>query len=165
MAYLHIRQQDKVGLLIHDANAVHHLPAKCRTSHLQRIYALLEGVEPGTGSAFSELVSEVASFKRHRGVIVVCSDLEEDPAEIERALDELATREDDVFLFHVLDEAEVELPFSGATHLKDSETGELLSVDMPGLRQRHSEEVERFRAGWREKCRDWAIGYQPSTPA
>lgn len=160
MAYLHVDHQDQVGLLVHDANQMHFLPPRSTKKQLQKIYETLAQIDPGPGETFLEMIEAVARLKKHRGQIVVCSDLEESEEAIERSLQMLAGRDDEVVILHLLHKAEIELPFRRATHFEDSETGELLAVDLEGLKQSHRENVGRLVEKWRHLCEAWRIRYQ-----
>ena len=161
VTYLHIEKQDQVGLLINDANQIHFVPPRSTRTQLNRIYEILADIEPGAAGTFSGLVKALTPLKRHRGQIVVCSDLEEDEEEIEGAMEMLAAREDEVVVLHLLDRAEMELPFEGSTHLEDSETGELLPVELADLRRHHHATVRAFRERWEQRAEMWGIRYFP----
>ncbi len=161
LAALHIRQQDQVGLLLHDANDIHHLPPRARVQQLDHIFSILASVVPGKTESFPALIQSIVDQRRHRGRIVICSDLEEDEDGIQEALAELAGLEDEIMLFHILDDAEINLPFGDITHIEDAESGELLSVNPDALRKAHSENVRAFREHWSEKCAEWRITYLP----
>lgn len=161
LACLHMRQQDQVGLLAYDAQDIHHLPPRARRAQLDAIFGVLAGLRPGRGEAFAAMADTLTEVRRHRGRIIACTDLEEDEERLADALGRLAGLQDEVILFHLLDRAEVELPFSDCTHLRDAENGELLPVNLPRLKQEHAAGVRAFRERWRRRCEEWGILYQP----
>ncbi len=165
LAYLHLRQQDQVGLLVHDARELHALPPRSRRRHLDEIFATLGKIEPAGTETVSHLARGVDTLIRRKGHVVLCSDLLEDEEASGAALKLLGAREDEVILFHLLDEAEVTLPFDRATHLRDSETGELMPVDIAALRKDHAETVAGLREHWAGVCRGLGIHYIPLTTA
>lgn len=161
LGMLHIRQHDLVGLLLHDAHDLHHLPPRSRRNQLDAIFATLDAVEPDAGDNFPATLASLADYRRHRGRLILCSDLEEDPDALAQALESLTGHQDEVILLHILDQAEVELPFTDATHLRDSETGELIKVDLDTLKREHAAEVAAFQEHWRTTCTRWGIRYLP----
>ncbi len=161
LACLHMKQHDQVGLLVYDARDLHRLPPRASRTHLDRIFAVLAGIRPGRAECFPVMVKTLTQMRRHRGRIIVCTDLEEDESQVEQAMEELAGLEDEMILFHILDRAEVELPFEHATHLQDSESGELLAVNLPALKKAHGKNVRNFREYWQNNCGRWTINYQP----
>lgn len=161
LACLHMRQQDQVGLLVHDARTLHFLPPRCRRSQLEAIFAVLEDVRPGRAEAFPELIQGLAEMKRHRGVVVVCSDLEEEQDAVAAALRALAATGHEIILFHLLDRAEIEMPFAEATHLRDTETGAVIPANIRVFRREYEAGVRRFRSEWRTQCEQAGILYSP----
>ncbi|MHC4502239.1 MAG: DUF58 domain-containing protein [Planctomycetota bacterium] len=154
------RAHDRVGLVAHDGDDLRLVPPQCRSSQLDAVFSVLEGVRPGRGGVLRELVAATSTLGRHSGAIVVCSDLEEDEEAVVSALEALSETGRRVYLLHLLDEAEIELPFAQATHLQDSETGRRLVVSVPSLRKRHASTVEVFRSHWHENCRSMGIRYR-----
>ena len=161
LAAMHIRQQDRVGFLMHDANDLHYLPPRGRKQQLDEIFAILTRVEPATTQTFPLLVQSLTENKHHRGRVVICSDLEEDEDQILNALESLAAIDDEVILFHILDYAEEIFMFENATHLQDAESGELLAINLEEMRKQHADNVRGFRDFWRLRCQDWNILYIP----
>jgi uncharacterized protein (DUF58 family) len=159
MAYLHIGNQDRVGLMVSDASALHFLPPRSNQTQLDQIYHLLSEVRPSAGSTLPAMIEAVAPLKKHRGQIVICSDLEEEESGIETAFEWLAGRKDEIVVIHLLDQAEVELPFRGTTHCEDSETQEVLPVDLESLRKHHAETIRDFADKWKQHCRTWGFRY------
>ena len=155
-------QQDKVGLLAHDGRGLHLVPLSSRRAQVKDILATLERVRPGRVDAIASLVDHVQQAKPHRGQIVVFSDLEDDPVRLAQAMPQLASGGDDVLLLHILDRAEVELPYEdGVSHLIDSETGQRVAVNMRDLKAGHARRVQEFRDHWRGVCDDGGIRYVP----
>jgi uncharacterized protein (DUF58 family) len=157
IAFLRIENQDQVGLVVHDAAELRWLPPRSTRRQLDLIYEVLTAVQPGPARTFAALVGALAPMKKHRGQIVICSDLEEGEEEIAASLEMLAARDDEVVVIHLLDRAEIELPFEGATHLQDSESGEVLPVEVDDLRGEHDARVREFREAWKLRCEAWKI--------
>jgi uncharacterized protein (DUF58 family) len=162
LACLHVQNHDQVGLLVHDADGIQFMPPRARRTQLERMLAILEGVQPSAGDVMRATAEELATAKRHRGRIVVCSDLMEEQEHVKQALPLLTANEDEVFLFHILDRAEIELPFEGATHLRDSETGAVIPIDVKAVRDDHQRRVGDFRALWEDACKSTGILYIPA---
>ena len=67
----------------------------------------------------------------------------------------------DVILFHILDEAEVNFPFSGIYKMKDPETGDELKIDADGFKADYVERINQFRDGLNRNCVQNGIDYVP----
>ena len=82
-------------------------------------------------------------------MVVVISDLLDDPEAVVRGLKQFQYRGTDVIVFHVLDPDELEFPFDRATRFEDLETGEEIMA-VPALVRAHYLKaigglVERYR--------------------
>lgn len=152
MGELYLQQQDQVALSTWDAEGFDHLPASSKVQQVERMASRLEALEGAEGGGLLELVSRTVELKRMKGPILLFSDLEDDAEEVERALDHLAGLEEDVIVFQILDQFEVELPFKNLTHLEDVETGQAFPVHYASLREEHSKRVEEFFGHWRSLC-------------
>ena len=73
----------------------------------------------------------------------------------------LRARNDEIVVFHILDHAEVELPFTKVTHLQDSETGHIYPANIQELKKTHAKRVEQFRSRFQTECRRNRITYVP----
>ena len=98
---------------------------------------------------------------RHASLIMIFSDLLNEPTPVLEALYRLRHGGHDVILFHVLDEAEVRFPFRGMVELEDPENHRRLSLDADAFRQDYLDEIESFRALYRRECSQARIDYVP----
>ncbi|NQZ66986.1 MAG: DUF58 domain-containing protein, partial [Lentisphaeria bacterium] len=73
IAGIHIQQQDQVGLLVYDADDMHHLPPRARNTQLDLIFSVLAGLKPGAADSFEILVNSLNEMKHHRGRIIICT--------------------------------------------------------------------------------------------
>ena len=72
-----------------------------------------------------------------RGLLVVISDLYEEPDAILEAIGPLRFRGNEVIVFHVLDEAELEFNFDDASSFEDLESGEQIPIVPEALRDEY----------------------------
>ena len=95
------------------------------------------------------------------GLVMVFSDLLAEPGPVFQALRRLRHRGHDVILFHILDEAEVQFPYDGMIEFEDPETNERIVVDATSYRHDYKNEIEAFRALYREECFQTGVDYVP----
>ncbi len=88
-------------------------------------------------------------------------DLLGDPETILKAIHRLRFAGHDLIIFHILDEAEADVPLRGNARLEDNETQETIEVDAEAIKADYLEEVERFRATYRSDCVRARIDYVP----
>ncbi|NOT61333.1 MAG: DUF58 domain-containing protein [Acidobacteria bacterium] len=151
LAYLINRQQDAVGLIAFDEKVHTHVPALARTGHMRTVFGRMEQIQPGNETALSAVLHEVAERITRRGMIVLISDLYDEPEPLIKALQHLRFKGNDVIVFQVLDKNELEFDFTEPVLLEDAETTEQLHV-LPdvlaeGYRQKINEHVTRMKEG------------------
>lgn len=159
LAYLMFRQRDSVGLATFDTVLREYIPPRGNVSHLSAIINVLENLVPGEDTDLGRAFHEISSRLIRRGLIVVLSDLLDEPEPVLKALRLLRHRKHEVVVFHILDEAELTFPFRGSTLFKDLETNETLSTQPDLLRKTYLEAMERFVSDFREGCTAHGIDY------
>jgi uncharacterized protein (DUF58 family) len=128
LAYLGVRQHDSVGLGAFNEEMVEHVPASSRSGHLRTVLGIIERLAPGRGTALSEQLHRMAELLTRRGIIVLISDLYDEPARLIEGLEHLRFKGNDVIVFHVMDKQELDFEFDEPLVLEDSETEEQLHV-------------------------------------
>ena len=129
LAYLMNRQRDAAGLAAFDERIVTMLPASSRPGHLNAILVTLDRLELGTETNVSKPLHQLADSLTKRGMVVLISDLLDDPERVIRGLKHFRFRGTDVIVFHLLDPDELAFPFERATRFEDMETqDEVLAV-------------------------------------
>jgi uncharacterized protein (DUF58 family) len=138
LLYFSHTQRDRVGLVTFDRKVIEYVPPSAK--HLDfALYALdrVGGEARGATAPAAELrppLMTATERLRRRGIVVVVSDLYEEPDAVAEAIRPLRFRGHDVIVFHVLDPAEREFPFGEASSFEDLETGERLPVVPEALR-------------------------------
>jgi uncharacterized protein (DUF58 family) len=159
LSYLMARQQDVVGLIAFDDRIRLHLPPASSPAHLDRVFTGLEKLNPGKLTRIATTFHELAERIAKRGLIVVVSDLYDEPAEVMTALQHFCYRKHQIIVFHVFDPAELELPFRRMTNFVDLETNEKIQVDPRLVRDAYRDEVAGFIERYRKECSDRNIEY------
>ncbi len=167
LSYLMIRQLDSVGLAVGDATLRRYIPPRCNASHLTVLLKemakvpYLKDKDQGEGTAISSILHTLAERMKRRGLIIVLSDLWEEPAEIIRGLHHLRFKGHEVIVFHILDEEEWEFPFTGAVTFVDAESGEELPIDATLLRKEYLRLAAEWRRTYTKECSKARIDYIP----
>jgi uncharacterized protein (DUF58 family) len=129
LAYLMNRQRDAVGLTAFDDGIVGMLPASARPGHVRALLITLERLKLGQKTNVSKPMHQLASALTKRGMVVLISDLLDEPERVIRGLKHFQFRGTDVVVFHVLDPHELEFPFERATRFQDMESdAEVMAV-------------------------------------
>ena len=150
LAYLMVTQQDAVGLIVFGGDVRQVVPPKSKRTHVFRLLQILSQVRAAGQADLGRMLHRVAELVSKRSLVVVLSDLLDEPEPILDGLHHLRFRGHDVVVFHILDEAEATFPFHRMTRFEDIETPQSLTADARGLRESYLREleafIERFRA-------------------
>jgi uncharacterized protein (DUF58 family) len=161
LAYLILRQQDAAGLALFGASPGVFVPPRCRRSHLRQLMSVMVNHAPaGDTNVAGSLRSIVRNLKR-RGLVVLISDLIDDPVETLKSLRLLGSHRHDVIVFHVQDAAELDFSFEGPALFKDMESGEELEIDPSSLRSTYLQKMEELGAFYRKGLAEAGIDYHP----
>ena len=159
LAYLMCRQQDMVGMIAFDDAIRLHLPPASTPAHLDRVFTGLEKLTPGKQTAIAPTFHELAERIAKRGLIIIISDLYDEPGEVMKALQHFCYKKHQLILFHTFDEAELDFPFKRITSFVDLETDERLQLDPRMLRDAYRGELTAFVERYRKECADRSIEY------
>jgi uncharacterized protein (DUF58 family) len=160
IAFLAVRQQDRVGFSVAQDGGPAGLSARGGFVHLNHVLDSMEGVEPGGRAHLAEAIESLGQRAASRGVTVLFSDLMEDREAVMRALGGLAGQGGEVIVFHVLHEEELRLPGVGEAVFVDSESGEVVRVDVRDIGKSYRGRVEDFCDVWRRGFSARGIDYR-----
>ena len=144
LAWLMERQRDAVGLATFDDRVAADIPPGVRPGHLRRILIALDHLEAGRQSDVAAPLNRLAASMRRRSMVVVISDLLDDPERVIGGLRHLKFGRNDVIVFHVLDPAELAFPFDRPTRFEDLETGEAITAVAAELREGYLREMDQL---------------------
>lgn len=171
LAYLMIRQQDSVGLVVFDQDIRSFLAPHSTPVHFKRLLGELDQLRPKkTGgvpserhkpgsSPFSQTFHDLANHLKRRGLIVVISDLLDDPLVVLKGIRHFRHRQHEVIVFHLFDHAELAFPFEGLAEFRDLETGARLQVDPLSVREDYMARITDFINTYRRDCAESRVDY------
>ena len=159
LAYLMTRQQDMVGLTLFDEAVRFEAPPASTPAHLDHLFRNLEATAPGGQTKLADTLHTLARRLAKRGLIVLISDLYDDPEAVFKALQHFVYHHHQIILFHVMDPAELSLPQRGAKQFVDLETGEQLQADPRHIRDAYQDAMEGFISQYRQYCAQQNIEY------
>jgi len=159
LAYLMTRQQDSVGLCAFDTEVRLDMPARSSPRHFSEMMHKLEGIKAGRETNVAQTLHKLANRFKKRCLIVLISDLYDNPEDVIRSLHHFRHRRHEVILFHVFDKAEIEFPFDDLTVFHDLETNERIQVDPAYVREEYKAQVDGFIETYRRACAEAQIDY------
>ena len=159
LAYLVLHQQDAVGCISFDDRVRQRIPIRSKRNHIFSIIRSLDAVKPQDKTDMLTVLASAAETIPRRGMIVLISDLLADPQGTIRGLKMLRQRGHDVLVFHVMDDDELDFPFSGPTRFDGLEIEQFLNCNPRSLREGYLEALQEFLDTTRHQCAQNMIDY------
>ncbi len=159
LAYLMHRQRDAFGLIAFDDSISGLLPASARSGHLRAVLLALERLKVGARTDLAKPLHDLAAAIRKRGLVVLVSDLLDDPARVLDGLKHFRYRGTDVIVFHVLDPYELQFPFEQAARFRDMETADEVMAVPGSVRQHYIDRIQGLIATYKRELGLAGIDY------
>ncbi len=159
LAYLMHRQRDAFGLIAFDDSIAALLPASARAGHLRTVLHAIEKLQLGSRTNVAKPLNDLAGAVRKRGMVVLVSDLLDDPAAVLDGLKHFRYRGTDVIVFHILDPYELKFPFEHAARFRDMETEEEVMAVPGAVRDDYIRKMQARIAHYRRELQLAGIDY------
>jgi len=163
LAYLMLRQNDAVGLFAFASGHAEQIPPRSTMGHARPLLLLLERLRPAGGTDFVASLHSLAERMTRRGLVVILSDLLDNPERIEQAVHHFRHRKHEVLVFHILDPQEVAFDFEREAVYVDMEIGERVTTRPQELRQDYRARIGEWRDRIRQFCVEKRADYVPLT--
>lgn len=157
LTYLVHRQRDRVGLVAFDDDIVEHVPPSAK--HMETVLHVLDRLRPSKPGGLRAPLHKMAEHFGRRGVLVLVSDLYEEPDAVLEAIGPLRFRGNEVIVFHLLDPAELDFSFTDPSAFEDLESGEQLPIVPAALAEQYRELVRAHITGLTERFSANRIDY------
>ncbi len=159
LAYLVLRQQDAVGCLAFDESPRMLVPQRTKRNHLDSIIQAMEASQPAHKTDLYPIMLSAAETYPRRGMMVLVSDLLAEREGLLRGLRLLRSRGHDVIVFHVLDDDELDFPFSGPTRFEGLELPQHLKCNPRALREGYLAALGAYLEDVRRGCSRHQVDY------
>lgn len=160
LSYLLVNQGDAAGLSICTDKLHLEVPPSRRAAHLDRLFATLDGLQPGGPTGLLEALHTIAEKISQRAFVVILSDLFTEPAALGDALQHLRYRKHDISVFHLMDPLEISFEFERPHRFVDLEDHTTLVVEPTLVAEEYKTALRDFLTEVRAKCHDAAADYQ-----
>ncbi len=152
LAYLILLQRDAVAVGLFDAALRRYLPRSNNRANIHVIMAQLAGFEAAAQTQIGAVLHEMARQTPRKGIVVLISDLFDDEDQVLKGIQHLRYVGHEVIVFHVLDPAELEFPFTGNIEFVGLEGIPPERARAQEIRRTYKREVQGFCARIREGC-------------
>ena len=161
LSYLMISQQDAAGVVLFDEKIRSFIPPKSTPSHLNTLLNILDGPKPGNDTKIESVLHQMAERINKRGLVIIISDLLDEPKNVFKGLKHFRHRKQEVILFHILDRNELEFEFENRTKFVDMESGEEITTDPWHIKNDYKNLILDIQKYYRRNCRLNKIDYVP----
>lgn len=162
LSHLMLRQRDAVGLITFDTAIRNYIPPRSVANHLNTLLHILQTISPSGGDTdLSNTFHELAEQIKRRGLIILFSDLLDDPKAILSGLKHFRHRKHEIIVFHLLDPKERDLTFNRETQFIDLESKSQISTEpwhiAPDYKAHMEGLINFFRREFRENYIDYIL--------
>jgi uncharacterized protein (DUF58 family) len=150
LSYLMLHQGDSVGLVLTNYRIVEQVPPRATPGHIMTLCHALERATPGGITDVSGVLEQLAARLKRHSLVILISDLLDDPESVLSSLGQLYHRGHEVLVFQVLDPREIDFDLGlaayGTTVIRDMETSEEFEAEPALIRELVRQEVRAFLA-------------------
>ncbi len=159
LSLLLLKQRDAVGLVTFAEEVTSILPPKSALGWLETISSELSDTIPEGKTSVTSSLFNIAERIKRRGLVIVISDLFDDPDKIIAGFKALRHVGHDMIVFHILDRKEITFDYSKDARFQDLETGQILPSKPWHIREEYQKSVNEYVDNIRFNCRGHNIDY------
>lgn len=163
LAWLMISQKDAAGLYTFNTKITTSLPPKAIRSYTAQLFARLLELKPEEKTDILTPLHQIAEQIRKRSLVILISDLLDEPERIMEALGHFRARQHEVLVFHICDPQEEQFTYKRETEFIDSETGEKITVTPWQIRSEYLANYQAYTQYLKGECHKKSIEYNPVT--
>jgi len=152
LSYLLIQQKDAAGLFIFDSNIKNIIPPKSNKTHLNTILSMIEEIKIGEDTNISHILHLGAEKIKKRGLIILISDLLDEPENVINSLKHFKYNNHEVLVFHVLDAQEINLEYNSRTIFQDLETNKKIETEPWQIKKAYTKEMNQLIEYYKTEC-------------
>ena len=159
LMFVMVNQGDSTSLITIDDDLRKTYEPAATLGGLRPMLKGLEDIVPTGTSDLEKSLAKATEFIKGRSMVVVISDLLQDPRETLKGIGNLAYAGHDVTVFHVLDPAEIRLPKEGLIEVEFLETHNKMNVDVDDFRDLYLQRVRQYLDEVRIGCANEGANY------
>ena len=167
LAYLMIKQGDSVGLTVYGDGIKKNISPRSGLSHLSVILDALEHLPSGGETDISKVLMDFSAIIKKRGLIILISDLLDDPDSVIKSVKNYRFAKHDVMVFHILDKAEEKLDIPGNVLFQHMESSRSIITEPEIIKKEYdklvSDFIERYKTEFHRADIDYSY-FNTSVP-
>jgi uncharacterized protein (DUF58 family) len=161
LTYIMLNQRDAVGLVTFSEQVDAYIPARAQMNHFHVLIEQMAKLQPHGETRTGKSLGDIAGRVQRRGLVIILSDLFDDPQLIATALKFFRHKKHEVIVFHIMDKDETTFPFDMPLMLRDLEDHSELAVDPQSLREAYLRQLNEHVAHIKRTCVEGNVDYVP----
>jgi len=161
MMYVMVQQGDTVSLITFDNQIRQYYEPSGSFVGLKPMLQGLEKIEPENKGNIEAALHSAAELIKGRALVVVISDLLEEPESILQGINHLYYDGKEITLFHILDPAELNMSITGLADVTSLETKDKITVDFRRIRDAYLEQLrlylDELRSGFQKTRSEYIL--------
>ncbi|UCC96438.1 MAG: DUF58 domain-containing protein [Phycisphaerales bacterium] len=159
MLYVMLQQSDTSSLITFDTQIRSYHEPTGSFVNLRPMLLELENLTVGKEGDIESTLHTAAELIKGRALVMVISDLLEEPDKIIRGINHLHHDGKEVTLFHVMDPTELNMPLSGLVEVVSMEQQSRLTVDFDRIRESYLRQLRLYLDQLRAGCQKIRADY------
>lgn len=160
LAYLLFKQHDGVGIITFDTCINDFIPPSVKRTNLTRIIEVIDKVTPGNETSLARVLFELGERIKRRGLVILISDLFDEPAQVLKSLRSFHARKHEIIVFQTVDPDELAFPFTETAVFQDMENQENLIIDPRAIRSSYQANFKTFVDCYQKGLLESRIDYE-----
>lgn len=161
MMYVMVQQGDMVSLITFDDQIRQYYEPSGTFVGLKPMLQDLEKIESKNKGNIEASLHSAAELIKGRALVVVISDLLEEPESILQGINHLYYDGKEITLFHILDPAEMNMSITGLADVTSLETKDKITVDFRAIRDAYLEQLrlylDELRSGFQKTRSEYIL--------
>ena len=159
LTYLMLKQRDSVGLVTFAQKIKKYLPPRSVNTYLSIILQQLQKTRVSSTTNIAETFHQMAERINRRGLIIVLSDLMDNPEKVISGLKHFRHKKHEIIVFHILDPFERTFNFKQDATFVDLESGEKIVTQPWHIQNEYRKLVTDFIQTYKNQCLANRIDY------
>ncbi len=152
LIFLLLTQRDAVGMGLFDDQLRESYSPKSAQTWRTELWGALERTKPSGRTRIGSVLHEIAERIGRRGLVILISDLLDDPEELLSGLHHFRHNGHEALVFQVLDPRELDFAFDRESLFEELETGKTMNANPWQLREGYQEEMKKYLETLRSGC-------------
>ncbi|GBE29939.1 VWA domain containing CoxE-like protein [bacterium BMS3Bbin04] len=152
LVYMLLMQRDAVGLSIFDDDLRETRPARSSMIWRNELWSVLEKVKAEGETRTGDALHRVAERVGRRGLVILISDLLDDPEKVMSGLHHFRHMGHEVIVFQVLDDRELDFAFDREARFEEMETKQSMTASPWQVRDAYQREMADFLEQIKSGC-------------